>query len=207
MKTTTLLRSAMAGAVFLALSAGGQAEVSTRASAAPSGTYAMDPAHFRITARISHFGFSHYVLWLKDANASISWNANEPEKSSLAVSMDAGSAFTGNPKFDDELDGPDWFDAAAHPEASFVSRTITRTSETTGTVEGDLTFRGVTQPVTLEVTFNGTAMHPLANTPAMGFSARAAIKRSQFGMTKYVDFGIGDEVEVLIEAEFLKEPD
>lgn len=205
MKTTTLLRSAMAGAVFLALSAGGQAEVSTRASAAPSGTYAMDPAHFRITARISHFGFSHYVLWLKDAKASISWNANEPEKSSLAVSMDAGSAFTGNPKFDDELDGPDWFDAAAHPEASFVSRTVTRTSETTGTVEGDLTFRGVTQPVTLEVTFNGTAMHPRQHARHGLFGADGH-QRSQFGMTKYVDFGIGDEVEVLIEAEFLKEP-
>ena len=72
---------------------------------------------------------------------------------------------------------------------------------------GDLTFRGVTHPVTLDVTYNGTATFPWApDAPRMGFSATGSLKRSDFGMGFMIP-QLGDEIELLIEAEFSKVPD
>ncbi|MBI1238964.1 MAG: polyisoprenoid-binding protein [Alphaproteobacteria bacterium] len=174
-------------------------------SAAPDGTYALEPTHTRVSFLISHLGLSQYTAWIEGASGTLQWNGQEPAKSSLAVTLDAAGVTTGLPKFDEELEGADFFDAATHPEITFVSKEVTVTGETTGTVTGDLTFRGVTKPMTLDVTFNGSIQHPIRNTRAMGFSATGSLKRSDFGLTKYLDFGIGDEVQLLIQSEFLQD--
>lgn len=192
--------------VVMALAVPAHAEgPSLKPSAAPDGIYALDPTHTRVSFLISHLGLSHYTAWIEGASGTLQWNGQEPAKSSLSVTLDAAGVTTGLPKFDEELEGADFFDAAAHREITFVSKEVTVTGETTGTVTGDLTFRGVTKPMTLDVTFNGSIEHPIRNTRAMGFSATGALKRSDFGLTKYLDFGIGDEVQLLIQSEFLQE--
>ena len=85
---------------------------------------------------------------------------------------------------------------------SQTATSATQASPTTGTVTGDLTCLGVSKPVTLDVTYNGVAQMPWApDQDKIGFSATTTLKRSDFGMGAYIP-NIGDEVEVIIEAEF-----
>ena len=96
----------------------------------------------------------------------------------------------------------DWFNAGEYPTITFTSTEIEKTGEATGTMTGTLDFLGVSKPVTLDVTFNDAmAVQPFSQKPALGFSAHGTLTRSDWGMTTYVP-NIGDEVEILIEAEF-----
>ncbi len=104
---------------------------------------------------------------------------------------------------DDHLRSPDFFNAAEFPEMTFASTGIERTSDKTGKITGDLTLLGVTKPVTLDVTFNQRAPHPLPQyngVEVAGFSATTTIKRSDFGMSTFVP-AIGDEIEIILEVE------
>ena len=110
---------------------------------------------------------------------------------------------TGDPDWDNKLatDGK-YFDGNTFSEIRFVSTSAVKTSDNTGQVTGDLTLKGVTLPVTLDVTYNGAGKsfgHPGAT---LGFSAIGKIKRSDWGITTLTNFGIGDEVTLRIEAEF-----
>jgi polyisoprenoid-binding protein YceI len=97
-----------------------------------------------------------------------------------------------------------WFQAGEHPEITFEATGIDVTGDNTGTVTGDLSFLGVTQPVTLDVVFNGTQTFPWNNgRETIGFSATGEITRSEFGLDRMVG-PIGDTVELVIEAEFLE---
>jgi polyisoprenoid-binding protein YceI len=81
------------------------------------------------------------------------------------------------------------------------------TGDTSAVMTGDLTFLGVVKPVELDVNFNGAMLRqPFSGKPTMGFSAKTVIKRSEWGMSKYVP-SIGDDVEVMIEGEFVKTND
>lgn len=181
--------------------------LSTDASLAPAGTYKVDKAHARISWEISHFGVSTYIGWFKTFDVSFSFDPNAPEKSSLKATIDPKGVHTLDPKFDEEIASEKFFDAAKYPEITFVSTSIEKTSDTTGKITGDLTFHGVTKPVTLDVTFHGGLQSPLKNTYVLGFKASTTIKRSEYGVTEYIEYGLGDDVTVTIEGEFdHKEP-
>jgi polyisoprenoid-binding protein YceI len=141
--------------------------------------------------------------------------------SSLEVSVDPASVETDYPAdfkaghpdspfdtFDQEISESDaYFNSTVFPTITFKSTEITPTGANTGTVTGDLTFRGVTKPVTLDVTYNGTASFPWApDQPKIGFSATGSLKRSDFGLDIMVP-SLGDEVDLLIEVEFAKAAD
>ena len=85
------------------------------------------------------------------------------------------------------------------------STKVEPTGQFAGTVTGNLTFRGITRPVTLNVTYNGSigAAVLYGGRPAVGFSARGTFKRSDFGFTDYLS-AVSDDVEIVIEAEFTK---
>ncbi|MEL7049913.1 MAG: YceI family protein, partial [Pseudomonadota bacterium] len=106
--------------------------------------------------------------------------------------------------FDRKLaEDPEYFNANAHPEITFVSTAVEMTGEKAAKVSGDLTLLGVTKPATMDVTLNGgMKLQPFAKKPAVGFSASTTIKRSEFGFTKLIP-AVGDEVSLQIEAEFL----
>jgi len=95
-----------------------------------------------------------------------------------------------------------FFDADKFNSITFQSTAIELTSEKTGKVTGNLTFHGVTKPVVLDVTLNGTiASHPITKKPALGFSAKTVIKRSDFGVNE-LEGPLSDDVNLIIEAEF-----
>jgi len=172
---------------------------------APAGAWKLDPAHSSLVWKVSHRGLSSYTARFTRISAALSFDPANPEAAALDVRVDPASVRTDHPGGDDwdrEL-AAGWFRAGAYPEIRYVSRRITRTGENSGIVEGELTFLGQTRPVALTVIFNGTAPSGgPGSPPAMGFSARASLSRSDFGLNRLPSL-VGDQVDLLIEAEFL----
>lgn len=201
------MRSLLASAAFVLAAAPALADPIT----VPSGTYTLDPTHTSVVWKVSHLGMSNYTARFDGISGSLDLNAEDPTASVVSVVIDPASISTGYPlaaekDFDAKLAQDEkWFNAGAFPEISFTSNSLEMTGETTGTMTGDLTLLGVTQPVTFDVTLNGQfPTHPFApDTAALGFSARTVIDRTDFGFTELVP-GIGAEVEVLVETEFTK---
>lgn len=185
-----------------------------------AGTYKADPWHTSVTWRVTHLGLSKYTARFKTMDATLIFNPEDLSANSVEVTIDPTSVetdFGGDYKgthqdspyasFNEDLaQNPGWFNAGAHPQITFKSTGVTQTGVNTGTVTGDLTFLGVTKPVTLDVTYNGMVQLPWTpNQDRIGFSAKTTLKRSDFGMTGNLEF-IGDDVEVIVETEFLQEP-
>ena len=199
-----MIRSAALAVIIAAAILPARAQgVSTDASLAPAGTYAADTAHTRISWQLSHFGTSTYTGWFKSFDISLTFDPNAPEKSKLTASVDPASVSTLDPKFDEEIASAKFLDAVKFPAMTFSAATITKTGETTGTMAGDLTFHGVTKPVTFNITFHGGTQSAMKNAYVLGFAATATIKRSEFGVIEYIDFGLGDDVTIGIEGEFI----
>lgn len=174
----------------------------------PKGNYHLDLSHASIVWKVSHLGLSDYVARFTEFDATIDYRPNKIEASSVSASINPLSIQTAYPnaseKDFDKILATDksWFNASMFASIDFESTSLDMTSENTGLLEGNLTFLGVTKPITLDVTFNGAMKRqPFTGKPTMGFSATTTIVRSEFGMTKYVP-NIGDKVEVMIEGEF-----
>jgi len=175
-------------------------------SRAPAGTYDLDPAHSQVVFGISHLELTIYHARFDRLSGTLSLDPAEPQKSATAITISMDSVDTPSPQLNDILKGPNFFQATQFPTATFKSTAIERTGPDTGKIIGDLTIRGVTKPVTLDVTFNGGKPNPIKNAYALGFSARTTIKRSDFGLTDvaWSPF-VGDEVQLVIEAMFEQE--
>jgi polyisoprenoid-binding protein YceI len=105
-----------------------------------------------------------------------------PEDSSVEVTIDASSIFSGDQKRDDHLRSPDFLDVEKYPTITFRSTSVKQTGPTSLDVTGDLTIRDQTRPVELRVDFEGVERAPWGTTVA-GFSATAEINREDWGMT------------------------
>jgi polyisoprenoid-binding protein YceI len=161
--------------------------------------YTLDNSHSYVDWKISHFGFSSPSgKWMADGTLEL--DQAKPQDSKVDVTINVANVITGIPKLDEHLKGEDFFDVAKYPTATFVSKKIVMTGKETAKVEGMLTLRGVTKPVTLDVKLNKAAVSPITNKMTAGFTATANIKRSEFGMTTYLP-GLGDEVKLNIEVE------
>ncbi|MEM9670027.1 MAG: YceI family protein [Pseudomonadota bacterium] len=204
MKRTTL--AALSAAALVACATAGEQTFTEAAT----GTYKLEKSHASLTWRISHNGLSKYTARFTEFDASIDFNPDNPIESSVTATINPLSVETDHPsqreKWNGELATDDrFFNGDEFPEITFASSAIMATGEFTGTVTGDLTMLGVTVPVSLETTYNGTGNAPwFGPKDLIGFSARGVLKRSDFGMTALLP-NIGDEVEIIIEAEFLQE--
>ena len=178
---------------------------SDEAEAAISGTYETDAGHRYITFSYVHQGYSKPFLRWRDWDATLEWNAEDPSASSVTATIDATSIDSGVDIFDEHLQAEQFFDTANHPEITFKSTSLEVTGENTGKMTGDLTVKGNTKPVTLDVTLNRSANNGDKGYK-IGFSASGTVKRTDFGVGAYVPH-VGDEVSVIIEAEFEKPQD
>ena len=146
-------------------------------------------------------GLSYYTMRFDGIDASYSYDPASPAASRISVSIDPASIDTDNKPFNAEI-ADQFLEAGKYPTITFVSTAVHPGAGGKGEVVGDLTFHGVTRPVTLDVVFNGTGQG-MMHEQRMGFSGVTTIKRSDFGVTKYVPL-VGDDVTVLIETEFTK---
>lgn len=179
---------------------------------AAAGTYELEKTHASLLWKVSHNGLSGYTVAFTDFDATIEFNPENPVESTVTASINPAALQTNYPdaeKREDwhkKLAGPQIFNADEFPKITFTSTGIEQTGEFTGLVTGDLTFLGVTKPVTLDVEYNGTGNAPwFGPRDLIGFSATGTITRSEFGLEAYLP-NIGDEVEIMIEAEFLEAP-
>jgi len=177
--------------------------VSMEPASAPSGTYQMETAHSQLLFAIKHFGLTDFYGRFDRLSGTLNYDAAKPEASSVTVKIETASVDTPSDRLNSELSGADVFNAAKFPDATFKSTAIALTGPTTGTITGDLTLNGVTKPVTLDATFTGAAQMPMGGGNALGFSATATIKRSDFGLTGMTwSAFVGDEVKLIVVAMF-----
>jgi polyisoprenoid-binding protein YceI len=130
------------------------------------------------------------------------------DDSSVAVTIDAASIDTRDEKRDAHLRSGDFLDVENHPTLSFTSTGFTRTGESTFQLPGDLSIRGVTKPVVLDVDYEGTTLDPWGNTRAV-FSARTQIDREDWGLTWNVALEtggvlVGKIITIELEVEAVK---
>jgi polyisoprenoid-binding protein YceI len=168
-----------------------------------SGDYMSEPNHGRILWMLSHQGYSHFFAILADNKALLKLDAEHPENSQLTVTINMATV---NPlvpadHFLPLLKSERIFDTAKYPTATFKSTKIVRTAPNKAIVTGDLTFRGITKPLDLNVTFNQSGEGP-APGYKVGFDATGTLKRSQWGLTELLP-SVGDDVSLTIEAEFV----
>lgn len=171
----------------------------TPAAAAPE-KYEFDTVHTQIMFAVGHMGYSFSHGKFNKFTGSLNLDLEQPEKSSVEVSIDTASLDLDDQKWNDHLKTPDFFNVEKFPAMTFKSTKVEKTGDNTGKVTGDLTLLGVTKPVTLDVTLNKAAVHPFYKKNAAGFSATGTLNRSDFGMT-YGLPGVADEVKIMIEVE------
>lgn len=162
--------------------------------------FILDPSHTSIVWSANHFGFSNPNGKFATVEGMLTLDEAKPENSKVSVTITTGSTLSGVPKLDEHMKTADFFDTAKFPTATFVSNKVDVTGKDTAKVHGDLTLRGVTKPVVLDVKLNKIGEHPMSKKKTVGFSASTVVKRSDFGMA----FGIpavSDEVKIAIETE------
>ncbi|PTQ90939.1 YceI family protein [Agitococcus lubricus] len=167
----------------------------------PAGSYVLEKTHASINAKVMHHGYAFYHFRFDKFDASYDYDPKDPTSAKVVVTVDTKSMNTGYAKADEKFP-VEFLAADKHPTATFKSTKITVTQANKGTMTGDLTLGGVTKPISLDVVFNG-AGKDMWGAMRSGFSATTTIKRSEFGLTKYVP-AIGDDVALAIEVEFVK---
>lgn len=179
-----------------------QTEAAKPAFEIASGIYKIDPAHTMVLAQWNHMGFSNPTANFDDASGAITWDAANPSASKVEVTLPLSGLRAFSDEFNKHLASADFFEVAKFPEARFVSTSVTANGANRYSVNGDLTIKGITKPVTLDVTANGAGPHPMAKKPAVGFDASTTIKRSDFGLGLYAP-AVSDEVKLRITTEAL----
>ncbi len=178
--------------------------VTTEASALRAGSYKLDPAHATLLFKIGHLELSTYVGRFNTFDVSLDFDEASPETARLEAIVAVRSLDVNNPPFAEKLIGPAWFDTENHPEARFVSTGITVTGKTTGVVTGELTLKGITRPVSMEVTFIGGARNTINQRYTVGFEGRMVIDRIAFGSDRYQGL-LSDDVTLEFYGEFIRQ--
>ncbi|MBB3954139.1 YceI family protein [Novosphingobium sediminicola] len=180
--------------------------IAAHAQTAPvqGGTYKVESHHTLAQFSVNHFGFNDFFGVIPDATGTLVLNpAQGLAGTSLDVSLPVDRISTTNAVLDGELKSADWLDAAKFPTIRFVSQKVEQTGPRTARITGTVTLHGVTKPMVLNATLGGSGVNPMTKAYTVGFSATGTIKRSDFGVTKYVPY-VGDDLAISITAAFEK---
>ena len=173
------------------------------ASKVRAGTYSVDPNHTQVIFDVLHLGFTQYYGTFSGVSGSLSVVPKNPADMAVTISVPVASVMTTSAKLNDELKSADWLDVAHYPTMLFRSEKVTPTGPGTADVTGTLTLHGYAKPVTLHATFVGAGVNPLDRKQTVGFQLSGTLKRSDFGVTKYVPL-VSDEVTLTIAVAFEK---
>jgi len=164
-------------------------------------TYSLDPVHTRVMVAVSHAGFSNPMGTVSGSTGSFVFDPEDWSKARVEAKVPVDRLDFGDKKWNDAVLGHNFLDAKDHPVATFVSTRVEPVDATHATVFGDLTLRGVTREVKLDVVFHQAKRHPMPPfRRTAGFSATGTLSRRVFAITAYPSV-VGDEVELRIEAE------
>jgi len=177
------------------------ATLSTAAFAAPE-TYTIEGTHTFPRFEYSHFGYSTQLSRFDKTTGAITLD-KAAKTGAVDVTIDATSVNTGYPLFNQHIQGEDFFDTAKYPTITYKSTRVNFDGDKPATIEGNLTVKGITKPVTLTVTSFHCMPHPMLKKDACGANATATIKRSEFNAGKYAPY-VGDDVKLTIAVEAYK---
>ncbi|MEE2915536.1 hypothetical protein COA17_16685 [Sphingomonas ginsenosidimutans] len=166
-----------------------------------AGTYQVDPAHTQVTWEVNHMGFSMLQGQFGASGGSITIDPAKPAQTKVDVTFPIADLSVTSSQFATHLKSKDFFDVAANPNARFVSTAVTPRGANRATMTGNLTIKGITKPVTLDVTFVGAGANPMTKKLNFGFRAMGTIKRSDFGLGMAVPI-VSDEVKLTVNAAF-----
>lgn len=178
------------------------AAFSTAALAAPE-TYTLDGTHTLPRFSYSHFGYSTQLSRFDKTSGKIVID-RQAKSGSVDVTIDTTSVNTGYPLFNEHIQGVDFLNTAKYPTAKFTSNQLKFKGEQLVAVDGTLTLKGISKPVTLTVTSFQCMPHPMLKKDACGANATAVVNRTDFNMGKYAP-NVGDEVTITIPVEAIKE--
>ncbi|WP_322821534.1 YceI family protein [Chloroflexus sp.] len=172
-------------------------------------TWVIDASHSTITFSVRHMMISKVRGRFTRFDGTVDFDEQNPTNSKVQVTIDASSIDTRDERRDGHLMSPDFLDVANYPTLTFVSKRVEMIDENHGRLIGDLTIRGVTREVTLDVEYNGQSKSPWGTISA-GFSATTKINRKDWGLTWNVALEtggvlVGEEVTIEIEIEIVKQ--
>lgn len=166
--------------------------------------YRFDPVHSQIVFFVSHLGYSHGIGRIKLADGHFRFNPDDWSDAEVDVAIDIASVDMGDAKWSDTVRGGQFLQVERYPQARFRSLSVEKTAANNGVIHGELSLRGVTHAVDLQVTFNKAGRDPYVFKDKAGFSARTTLKRGDFGLDRYQGV-VGEEVELRIEVEGIKD--
>jgi len=166
-------------------------------------SWLLDSVHSHVGFSVKHMMVATVRGQFKTYSGTVAIDPGDFTRSSFEGEVDVASVDTGNVDRDNHLRTGDFFDAANHPKITFKSTSIEAKGDAEYVVHGDLTIRGVTKPLTLDVTVTKVGEQPLRKAPAAGFDATATLKRSDFGLTKYLP-NVADEVKIHVVTEAIE---
>ena len=177
-------------------------------SAAWAADYQIDPTHSSVVFKVKHLAISTVPGRFGDVSGTFSFDPTRVEGSKAEAKLAVASVNTMDTKRDDHLKGADFFEASKFPSITFKTSKVEKVSDTAFKAIGDLTIHGVTKPVTLDVTYGGSAKDPWGKERA-AFEAKTLINRKDFGLTwsKTLETGglvVGDDVQISLEIEGVK---
>ncbi len=178
------------------------ASLSAAAFAAPV-TFDIDTTHTAPRFEYNHFGYSNQLHSFDKTSGKIVLDS-AARTGSVNLTIDAKSVNTGYPLFNEHIQDKDFFDTAEYPTITFKSTGVKFEGDKPVAVEGKLTIKGVTRPVTLTVTSFQEMLNPILKRDAIGANAVAKIKRTDFNMGKYAPY-VSDDVSLIIAVEAVKE--
>ncbi len=170
---------------------------------AASDTFVIDNTHTFPRFEYSHFGFSNQVSRFDKTSGTIVLD-RAAKTGSVDVTIDATSVDTGYPLFNGHIQGEDFFDTKKFPTITFKSSKLNFKGDTLASVDGNLTIKGVTKPVTLDITSFKCMPHPMLKKEACGANAVTKIKRTEFNAGKYAP-NVSDDVTLTIAVEAVKQ--
>lgn len=178
-------------------------------AAAETSNWTIDPAHTNSQFSVKHLVISTVRGQFGKTTGALRLDEKDLTKSAVEATIDVTTIDTRVADRDTHLKSPDFFDAAKYPTMTFKSTKVEKAGDDKLKVTGDLTLKGTTKPVVLDVSYSPTAITGMKGESRRGFSATTKISRKDFGLnwSKVVEAGpvVGDEVTIVIDAETIKE--
>ena len=171
--------------------------------------WVLDPMHSEVQFKVKHLVISTVSGFFKSFEGELDTENDDFSDASISFSLDIDSIDTNQTQRDEHLKSAEFFDAATYPKITFKSTSFTKSGDDEYKLAGDLTIKGITNPVTLDVEFGGAAADFYGNTKA-GFEISGKINRKDFGLTwsGVTEAGsvvVGEDIKLLINVQFAKQ--
>lgn len=186
---------------------GTTASTSTGALPVAAGTYSLDRNHSGVHFQVRHLGLSNVRGIFKTFDAALSVG-DTLDESNVTATIDMASVDTNQPDRDAHLLSTDFFHADEHPQMTFRSTSLQDLGDGEYEMVGELTINGITKPVTLAVTYNGSEIFPGDGKLHVGFTAVTDVRRNDFGVDFNMPIGVsklalGEKIKVELDMQFI----